>query len=550
MFLSLWQKFFSWIFPRRGKIFFLAAFLTGCWLLAPYLTFQGYLSQGDHGRELYAAEAVMRGAVPYRDFFWNYGPFPLYYFALCFKLFGVSINSVLAGRAIFNLLSGMLIFHSLSLFIPLSFAYLAAVWFWFFNPDFHFTYCYTGGMTAFMLLTYALLLYIKKPRASYLHWALFAVFLLCLTKINFGIAALAGVLLSVFSLDLWRREPLTKEKQLFYFLAIFGLPFLIAGIYFFCLHSLPGYEIRQCFPFLPGKNEIASSPANYSVPSAIQWWLSIQLRNLIHGWNNSVMTFLFLLAFGLTAAWWTRKSSDPSQKKNFLAAILILVLFYFLSLHEFLLSGIPYRAAWAQPFSFLMFFLFFGIGFRQTRRLIQILLILALCFFVITKHLGYLKQMQVFKKSGRFFSGESGQVILGNKPAWIQTVQQTTRYLQTHLREDETFFALPYDPLYYFLTKRTSPTWLYDLFVPFANIPLAQEKQIIADLNAHKVNYILISNRQKSAELGGATFGVDYCLLLARYIDQNFREVATFGDWNAPAEWVNGHAVKILKRID
>ena len=39
--------------------------LAGIIITAPYANFQAYLSQGDHGRDLYAAQAVFRGELCY-----------------------------------------------------------------------------------------------------------------------------------------------------------------------------------------------------------------------------------------------------------------------------------------------------------------------------------------------------------------------------------------------------------------------------------------------------------------------------------------------------
>ena len=51
----------------------LLVFGTGIIIFIPYCRFQGPLSQGDHGRDLYAAQAILRGELPYKDFWWVYG---------------------------------------------------------------------------------------------------------------------------------------------------------------------------------------------------------------------------------------------------------------------------------------------------------------------------------------------------------------------------------------------------------------------------------------------------------------------------------------------
>ena len=51
----------------------------GVLLHSPYHNYQDFLAQGDHGRDLYAAQAVLKGDLPYKDFWWVYGPRMPYY---------------------------------------------------------------------------------------------------------------------------------------------------------------------------------------------------------------------------------------------------------------------------------------------------------------------------------------------------------------------------------------------------------------------------------------------------------------------------------------
>ena len=81
----------------------------GILITAPYTNYQDYLAQGDHGRDLYAAQAVYRGELPYKDFWWVYGPLMPYYYGLFFKVFGVQISSMILGELLLRVLGGILI---------------------------------------------------------------------------------------------------------------------------------------------------------------------------------------------------------------------------------------------------------------------------------------------------------------------------------------------------------------------------------------------------------------------------------------------------------
>ncbi len=87
----------------------LSVVAAGIVITAPYANYQDFLSQGDHGRDLYAAQAVYRGELPYKDFWWVYGPLMPYYFGLFFKIFGTHISSMLLGKLMIRVLGGILI---------------------------------------------------------------------------------------------------------------------------------------------------------------------------------------------------------------------------------------------------------------------------------------------------------------------------------------------------------------------------------------------------------------------------------------------------------
>ncbi|MEI8011657.1 MAG: hypothetical protein WCI27_04145, partial [Candidatus Omnitrophota bacterium] len=56
---------------KYQKIFFFClTAAVGAWIFASLGNYQTALSQGDHGRDLYAFKRILEGAVPYRDFSW------------------------------------------------------------------------------------------------------------------------------------------------------------------------------------------------------------------------------------------------------------------------------------------------------------------------------------------------------------------------------------------------------------------------------------------------------------------------------------------------
>src|ERR1035437_6145560 len=80
-------------------IFLVLTILSAIIFVWPELNFQDQLAQGDHGRDLYAFEAVLHNQSPYKDFWWVYGPLMPYYYGLFYKILGLHITSILIGRA-------------------------------------------------------------------------------------------------------------------------------------------------------------------------------------------------------------------------------------------------------------------------------------------------------------------------------------------------------------------------------------------------------------------------------------------------------------------
>ena len=116
----------------------------GILLLWPTIDFQPALAQGDHGRDLYAFAATMQGAVPYQDYWWVYGPLMPYYYGMIFKCFGVTIQSILIGKAFFLLLAGSIMYLLLSVFLSPFLSFIGAFWFFSYFEDFYFTYNHAG----------------------------------------------------------------------------------------------------------------------------------------------------------------------------------------------------------------------------------------------------------------------------------------------------------------------------------------------------------------------------------------------------------------------
>lgn len=515
--------------------------LTGFLLLAHHVVYQPMLSQGDHGRDLYAFAKTLDGHVPYRDYWWVYGPLMPYYYGLFFKIFGIGIKSALLGKTVLTVFSGVFIFNALSLFIPPLFAFLAAMWFWMFNPEFFFTYNHAGGITVLTAITSCLFLYIRTPRAQYLYEALFGVLILALIKVNFGLAALFVTIVFFRVYDKINRVPSSRSREIFAITAAAVAPLCIFLIYYGLLSRLPVYYIRQCLPYLSG-----DQPYHATLGETLKSLILAVVYNIKDGWPNRIFALVMIGAIVQSLRQILSRDAEKTYRQ-IIAAFLLLVFFYTANLHEYFMSGVIYRSYWAVPFSSMMIFLLLGFAVARVSPSIQRMLFGTLFILLFMRYTEEIDIIRAKRLPEQHLAVKRGDVITDNSYDWFTTVNATTEFLKTHLPKGETFFALPYDPLYYYLTDKTSPTRQL-IFFEHINIPTEQEQTIIAELEAQNVNTILISSRAQSGEPGLGVLGATYCPLLGQYITDHFEPVIFFGDWKNPPGWAWNHGTQILKR--
>ena len=525
------------------SIFLLLTIVMAILFFWPELNFQDQLSQGDHGRDLYAFDAVTHGKMPYKDFWWVYGPVMPYYYGLCFKIFGVHITSVLLGRALLGILCAVLFYLSATCLMSPGLAFLGAAWFTTSRQEFFFTYNHIGGIAMELVIGWCLLSYIKDASLRYLWIALIADFVLGLVKINFGLAGLAGIILSVFLIDLVKKNPVDAPKKKFYVLAAGLIPLGLGIIYWALLHDLPLYAIRQCMPYFGDDQPYHASPLMVIPYFLEQHWLTftrtpagIPMGIILHG--CTLLSVYLLIS----------KKVEASYRQNVLLALSVIVIFFVFYFHEFLVSGVWYRTFWSQPFLSLFHFVTIAVAFTFIPKFLRVLIMIffsGLIALGIVAHAGIIQSQ---KTPDHFLGMDRGQIYVGNEPQWADTVNHITYFLDTRLKNDDLFFALPYDCLYYYLTGKESPTRQL-IFFDHIKIPIQQDISVIKELENNKVGYVLMSTRIVSPETGLGIFGKTYCPLLGQYIHNNFVPIVhQGGDPTQPPGWANNHGVIIFQR--
>ncbi len=509
----------------------------------PELNFQDLLAQGDHGRDLYAFDAVTRGKLPYKDFWWVYGPLMPYYYGLFFKIFGVHITSVLLGRALLVVLTSVFFYLAAECLMAPGLAFLAATWFTQSRQEFFFTYNHVSGIAAELAIVWCLLAYLRAGETRYLWIALMTAFTLGLIKINFGLAALAGLVLGVVLIDYVKQYPFDREKNKFYLGCVVLAPLVWGLVYWLFLHGLPLYAIRQCMPYFGDDQPYHASPMTVlpyylmqHVLTLVRTRLGVPIGLVLHG---CTLYSLYILLSG---------KLERRERRDIVLALGLIWLFFALYFHEFIVSGIWYRTYWSAPFLELFHFVTIALAFRFMPQFLRILILIflgGLCIWGIVVHIGVIESQ---KNPYHYLSMDRGHIYVGNEPQWTDTVNRATAYLNGTLKADDVFLALPYDCLYYYLTGRDSPTRQL-IFFNHIKVPPQQEIAVIRELQDHHTDYVLMSNRIISNDATLGVFGNTYCPLLGRYVHDDFVPLVRIGgDWTQPPGWANNHGVIVMRK--
>ena len=530
--------------PNKKTIisFLILALLASWFILHPFTNFDVQIGQGDNGRDYYAYQQTAHGAAPYKDYWWVYGPLMPYYYGAMINIVGPTIKSIFLGKILLQVIGGVIIYFIILHFGPPLFAMTAAIWFWVFNPSFSYTYNHVGGVTFLLAIILLAIKYIHQKKRVYIWSGIILSYFLSLIKVNIGLAAFGAFGLSILSFDFFQNRSAFKNNFLIFFISSLSLAGALLETYGFFLRGLPVYSIKQCLPYMSEDN-----PTHASVFQTFPMYAWINIRNVFAAPTNMILALFINLSFIQTMRILLKRNLGRDQTNKLFFSLIALAIFLLSALHEFLTSGVPYRLFWASSIQFMFIFIFLSVGTTAIKPAIRNLLMIALLCLGTYYTLSIHQFIKLFKVPSQFLSQRSGQIYVQNQPEWMDTVNSTVKFLNDNLKNDESFFALPYDPLYYYLTERKSPTRQL-IFFKHINIPPQQEKTIIAELEKANTRYIVISNRSEAYLDSLGHFGKDYCPLLYAYIFENYSPVAAFGDWEKPAEAVFNHAVKIYKK--
>lgn len=522
-------------------LFFLS---TVAFYILQNLDIMPFLVQGDHGKDLYAFWRTSQGEIPYRDYWWVYGPLMPYYYGLLFKILGTNIFIVLLGQQIWVAGSAVIIYAIIKRYFHPLWAANAGLWFIVFRMPFTHTFNHDACVFFILICLYALFSCALHQRNSYIFTICACVFVISLIKINFGLAVGGFAFIwPVISSRLYKPWPSPSKRLLRMGLCLASI--LILLVYAYHMAGLKLYQLKQCLPYFgsyePNQNNpiisffVLFKVTSYYLFSTHPIWALIVLMFIVIGSGAGIISAFI--------------GSDADERARQIRLLIVLLSgFLILLWNEFFISGAIYRAYWG--FSVIFLILFVGLAWfcKKYGKPLELSASILILSYVMFSFANSVNANNLNKSRYSYLMASRGKVFVGNDKEWIETMQSTLGYLRENLNAGETFLALPYEPLFYYMMDIKSPSWLLAFF-DHINVPEEQQEEIIQRLKTNGARFIVISNKSKSKGKGMGEFGVTHNKLLNAYISQQYKPVAQFGDWVNPEGWFSPVGTKILERI-
>ncbi len=528
--------------PSVRIIFLILTITAGIAIFSPCVNYHNFLSQGDHGRELYSIKMVYEGALPYRDFTLFNGPLMLYYYSAFFHIFGVSIQSVLLAQTMIIIFVGVMMYLIASIFISPAMSFLCTLWYWAFRGiEFFYSYNHIGAIFFMLLAVYFLCQYIWDQRQIWVVLGTLCIFCLCFIRANIGISTLFSYFLCLTIIDFLKNDSSKNKKAILYSLLFTGTVLLTFFIYWNYLSSVPKFAPHDLGYFQTIKID------QLSYKSFIESMLRF-CRVVYFNFTATPARTLFGVIVAISILLLIRTALKSKTISPAVMAICSLLIFSLLNLHEYLAGAAYFRINWSLSLFILTLFLIIGSAASQSSRLINLSLLSFSLLIPLPEIIYHDQIVRLSKRPSQLLSIGENKVYVANESSWIKTVTNVATYIRQHTQESEKILSFPHDALYYFLTDRSCAT--RDLMLTMAYLASAeQENEIIGQLEKEKVNYVILSNRAfHSLDENTGVFGKNYGHVLYYYFDLNFETAAAFGEWGKKAGWVTDHAVKILKR--
>ncbi|MDP8229922.1 MAG: hypothetical protein P9L93_02335 [Candidatus Gorgyraea atricola] len=543
----------------------------------------------DTGRELYLPLSILSGKLPYRDIFYEFGPFSPYFNSLLCMIFGVHMRAFIISGALTATLMCVLLYKTSRIFLNALFSTLCVLTFLF---VFAFSQHYEAGIFNYIIpysyasihaITLAFLALFFYYRSRTYFSSLF-IALLLITRVEIGIVLMVSIFIGII-LDSQKQDRLKRVAAYCLF------PALAAAIVYGFFGIITGSTVASKEALLI--NLDIKGPFTGQTLGTIDFWRNIAaiLKTSLY---YVAMSAVFFASGRLISL--VKKISTTKKVLIGIGVTLVVAATTVLFQKEFFHYNAQYRCV---PIVCILVFIvscrrYFAKKDRQDLFLavfsIFSLLLLARMFFnVRAEHSGFyllapgmlcyyifflrivprISQRKDTRAFYRFaFTVLSISFIMAHVPVSLYRYKNRTmkissprgamlvhpgyyrckqlvEYLRKNTDPSDKLAVFPEGLTINFLSERDSPLHQYAFLPLLISLTPDCEKNLSKELEDKDVKYVVILRRLTS-EYGAARFGMDYAQDIMRYLADHYVIEKQFGPWPFTS---NEFSLVLLKRL-
>ena len=555
---------------------------TFCFLLS-----QTWLRWGDlvidTGSALQLPAELLKGKVLYNDVLSLYGFLPPYLIAGLYKLFGISVNTLVYAGIALTLIVSFTVYRIARFFLDQGFSTLLVVNFLFVlafgnyvtSGIFNFILPYTFAATFFMTFTALSLYFFLKfiflgNEKNLLIWAtLFTA--ACLCRLESALAVWPAFGLSGFILAA-KPQNAGRFKMLAYIISPFLAAALSYCLFFMATHTFHVFQET----FMGSIKVVADTPVSKEwsglkdVPLSLSQTSSSFLLHIAiffalamlyrivnqsgDGNKTSTQTIIPLLAAFLffmtlkqssvyefqyrcltlillcgTIAYFSQALSRASTRHSL--GLLTLFATSFLVTYRIFLATTSYQYGFSLlTLPLICYYIFFGDIVKSTLenrcKIPEGLLSTAIAVFFMLMIIPFWEHSSGnYKNHDKFVATLKGNLYCNNRKQ-TDLFWKSVDYLKKNAPQNSTVAVFPEGVGINFFADRPTAFRHYS-FLP-EDINLFGEDKILSEMKAVKIDYIVILTRETS-DFGPTSFGVDYAKKIQKWIDDSYIPIKQFG---------------------
>lgn len=478
-------------------------------------------SEGDFGRDLYDFYLVSKGQLPYVDFNWIYGPLVPLLYGLMFKIFGVSVLNAVSLWFLIYFIAIVLMFYLVKSFSNAFIGFLAGSTLLISYGIIAQTFNHITGVCFIILALMFTKKYLDTSQPKFLYLCSLSTFFLAITKLNIGIAFAVPLFFFILLYSYLNKKPL---------LHIIGSIAMLIGLTFIVYGSLiylsPIDQLHKSFPYsqksimLPVTN-FASSLFEADAALITYEIAKHKYFNLFYFIYSLNLWYFIIMFLGLIFAYYIYKKETLSSPNLFY--ILILSFCAIACTHEFIIAGTAYSLRFWPLISLIVLVSFIAqylLDNWNTKKYFKPIFIT----FCVLLFIGLSGKLYIASLYQRYYNHycpyQRVKVGFINFP-WFITMFKASEYIKANTLPDEKLFSLPYNMFYNFVTEREQPS-RYCEFLYITGLTDKDQQKVIEDIEQNKVKLILYSRKVGGKILGMGNFGQTHCIILDKYIKENY----------------------------